>query len=504
MKFKHISTLFFATLTALSLQSSKIDAIIAGVKTSGMGATSVAYPVDAFAGAYNPASITNLSNRIDLGFNWVQTHQGIKVRDLPTYYDPENGFFHVSLFRCAGESVPVSERQTIAPFTGFNPSSLNTLYIDGARKPNAYFPELAIHKNWDLGCLFGSLSCFNGSFPVELSTSFIFYNRNYFKTNYDRGFALLGTSRLGFEHLHETAAFVIGLRFFESHSIGVGLNYNVQRLKVNGLQQFASSFFSISPNNFTNRGYDYSHGFGTTIGYLFEWNCYKIGLAWQPKTEMQKFKKYRGFIADDGSFDLPERFTAGISYRIFYNLAVAFDYEFIRWKDIPQFNNSFFPNLNNHSFGSKNGPGFGFSNQDFYRFGVEYDLNRCISLRMGFEHTNSPIEPSRTAFNILNLEAMEDMVTFGGTWRIGPCNEISIFYGLGMQKRIRGKKSIPGTILQPNATGTGTTELIINANDSLSTITFPACNTGGIVRGNGEIDIKQRHATLGVSWGIYF
>ncbi len=456
MKLRKFKTLMLAGVTAMSLQATKVDALLAGVKTTGMAATSVSHPIDAFAGAYNPASITNLPDRIDLGVSWVQTHQGAMVRDLPTNY-------------------------LIPP--GVPPSFFDG-YRDGAKTPNTYVPEFGVNMGWFRGsCAFGR--------PVEYATSLILYNRNDLKTTYGKAFELFGTTPTGLDYIHETGAFVLAAKFDNMHSIGVAINYNIQRLKLDGLESFDLPSFTDAPGKTTNRGYDYSHGVGCMIGYLLEIDNIKFGIGWQPKTKMGDFDKYSGFIADFGKFDIPMRYTAGISYRFLCNLTVAFDYEFIKWKGIPELQNKTFPNLANNLLGSPNGAGFGWRNQNYFRLGFEYVMNKCFTLRAGFRHASSPITPKWTAVNILTLDCMENVVTFGATWNFNPWHEFSFFYAAGMQKKIRGNGSIPATIPQPNAQGQKVS-LPINFN----------IDTGGV--GNGEIDLKQRRSALGIAWGWKF
>lgn len=489
MKIRTIGALVCAGVAVFTMHSRPADALLAGVKTTGMAATSVAYPIDAFAGVYNPAGITLLCDRLDTGISWVQTYQRGRVRDLPTY----------------------SGTQYLLPppvgTGGLQPSSLNQGY-NGAKTADIYVPEFAARKGWCLN-LCGR--------NVEVATGVVVHNRNDLKTTYGRAFDLFGISPMGLEFIHQTAGLIFAARFCDMHSIGVSVNYNIQRLKVDGLEKFANPYFSIHPEDCTNRGYNYSNGVGVIIGYLFEWNCLKAGAAYHPRTKMGKFNKYRGFVAAEGMFDVPERFTAGISYRVFPCLTAAFDYEHIRWTGIPQLRNNTFPNLSNvgpfgpadpnfdtYALGAPRGPGFGFKNQSFYRFGVDYKMNNCFTVRAGFRHANTPVKREFTAVNLLTLDLMENVATFGGTWRLNRCHEISFFYALGMTKKLRGKNSIPRTVPQPvippvtipNVGTVGRTEVPINAVEEGNLLTDQ--------RANGEVDIKQRRVALGLSYGWYF
>jgi len=473
MKLKQFGTFLLAGVAVLSLQCNKADALLAGVKTTGMAATSVAHPIDAFGGVYNPSNITNLCDRLDFGISWVSTSQGATIRDLPDYTD------------ISYSGVPL-----LALTGGVNPSDLNG-YRDGAKTADTYVPEFGIIKK--LNCNYCPYDM-----PLELTAGFLSYNRNDLKTTYGKAFELFGTSPTGLEYIHQTASVLIAAKLCHMHSFGLAINYNVQRLKLNGLEGFANDAFSTKPTKTTNRGYNYSNGVGVILGYLFEWNCFKVGASWQPTTSMRNFDKYSGFVAANGSFDLPERYQAGISYTPVCGFTMAFDWERIQWCDIPQLRNDTFPNLENNLLGSKGGAGFGFEPQNFYRVGFEYELNPCFTVRAGFRHANTPIDSEWTAVNILTLDTMENVVTFGATWRVNRCHEISMFYGLGMSKTVRGKNSIPTQVPQYNP-NTGTKVFPpLNADPQVF------ASTGQLINGGGEVDIKQRRCALGISWGWYY
>lgn len=471
MKWHSIRSLWMTVLTVSILQGSFAYGVIGGVKTSGMAQTSVAYPIDAFAGAYNPAAITLLCDRLDVGITWQQYYQRANFRDFPDYNDQ------------------------IFANIGVDPVVFNDLSLDGSTSSDIYLPEVGINKRF----------CFSGcSFPFEVSGGFVLYNRYDIKANYDQPLAFFGTTDTKFEYLHEVASFLLAAKFCKMHSLGISLDYNLQRLKVNGLELFSSDtanvgeVYSAHPDYVTNKGYNYSNGWGVTLGYLFEWRCFKAGAAWHPKTSMQDFNKYRGLVANEGDFDIPQRFTMGISYRFLPCMAVAFDYEHICWREVPFFRNSVFPNLNNekdkYRFGAGRGAGFNYRNQSIYRFGAEYMMNRCLTLRLGFRYNDNPINRDANYLNLLTLDCMEHLVTFGATYRLNRCHELSFFYGLGMSKFQRGKDSVAREFPYPNTNGDRSSPL--NA--------VPSGNTLTEETGNGEVDIRQRKMSLGISWGWYF
>lgn len=474
MVFRFVERVSLAIVILIAAEGGSLYAGAAGVKSLGMASACVAHPVDAFAGVSNPAALTLLSDRLDLGGIWVQSYQRATLRDLPAYPDE------------------------VAELYSIQPALFNRSY-DGAEGSNSFLPEVAAVKGLSFSRSLGQL---------QIAAAFAFYNHSGLKSRYEIPFPFFGDSPMGFELLRGTAALQLALRLYRMHSFGLSANYNLQRLKINGLEKFCNSYFSLSPSHCSDRGYNYSNGGGITVGYLFEWSCWKFGASWHPKAKMKKFKKYRGFIADRGCCDLPETLRAGFSYQPISCVTFAFDYEYICWREVAQWRNSPFPNLffsdsdSRFLFGAPRGPGFGFSNQSIYRFGVECEIDPCCTLRVGFRHENSPLEERYTLLNMLSLDCMENIVTFGGSWKINRCNEVSLFYGVGMTKKVRGNRSIPAEMPQPTPNDappyTGRENIPINVlvNDEGSDLTDE--------RAGGEVDLKQRKFALGIAWGWLF
>ena len=118
--------------------------------------------------------------------------------------------------------------------------------------------------------------------------------------------------------------------------------------------------------------------------------------------------------------------------------------------------------------GSTNGPGFGFRNQLYIRFGLEYQWDECWTFRAGFRHVNAPFKGSQTAVNLLTCDTVEDVLTLGTTWNFDECNEISVLYAHGFDKKIHGNNVIP-TVL-----------------------------------GGGNISLKESLDVVGLAWGHKF
>lgn len=428
--------------------SGSADAVLASVKTLGMAATGIAYPQDALAAAFNPAGAVEICDRIDVGFTWAQ----------------DKGHSHVH-----GNTLP----QPILDFLG---GPVNGTF-NGFKQSNAYNPDFGINKR--LGC--------NNEWAVGL----VVFNRNYNKTTYDKPFVLLGNSPAGLEYVQETASAVIAYRINECHNIGLNINLQGQRLKVNGLENVGNPLFPLlrttNPGHVTNKGYDYSFGWGVTLGW--QWHVMDgltIGLTYQPKTSMSKLKKYDGFI-HKGQLEVPAIYSGGIAYRFLCDRAtVAFDVQHYDWSGVRNLHKPLLHEIEVagvdvevlEPLGSKNGPGFGFKPQTFYRFGIDYMINCEWTIRAGYRYGNTPIKKSQTVVNQLVLDTPEQFFTCGFSYRPNDRNEISGFFAWGFEKTIKGKNSIPVGLPPP----------------------FPPPNGFG----GGEADLKARKCAVGLSWGWYY
>lgn len=423
---------------ALCGWSSTAEALLAGVKVTGMAATTTAYPQDSFVAAYNPAGLAFIDNRVDLGAAWDQTGQHATIE---------------------GNVVPGVD--------GFYP---------GDRTKDFYLGEFAFRR---------AINC-NLSFGVAL------YNRNFIKTTYNTAFPLFGTSNLGLEYLNETLAASGAWKFWNDHSIGLSVNFQFQRFKNNGLENLNLALppptlpgFTVAPGFVTGNNYNWSSGVGFTIGYYGRFWCDKIGVgvAYSPRTHMQNFRRYRGFFAEGGQFDLPQRWIAGISYKWIPCSTIAFDVEWVDWAQIKALSNPLrviegFVDVDSR-LGGSDGTGFGFKSQTFYRIGIDYRIG-ALTVRTGYRYANAPMDPSQTATNILLLDTVKQFWTIGATYEVDCQNEISFFYALGFKNKINGENSIPEG-LPPSIDPT------------------PPWGFGG-----GEANISQQKRVLGISLGHKF
>ncbi len=427
---KFFRTKFNACLGAfasLCFLSGTADAVLASVKATGMAGTAVAYPQDTLSGAFNPAGLADVGNRWDLGIFAVRYNGQSKV---------------------TGNTIP-----------GVN-GTFNGFRTFGGEWQ--FSPDVGVNKEF---CLCDD---WNMTFGV------IGYNRNYIKTRYHDSFVLLGTSKLKLEYVNEQISPIWTVKFCDKYAFGVSLDFLVQRLKVSGVQNFDNVIFSAHPNHVTNRRYAYSYGVGVTIGGRVQISpVLSVGLAYHPETHMSRFKKYRGFLADRGKFNIPHRILGGIAWRFMHCATLAFDVEHVGWNKIKALNNNLLHSGTLELLGSQNGPGFGWKSQTFYRVGVDYDICESLTVRGGYRYARTPVRSSQTVVNQLSLETVQSVLTLGATWCLNACSEVSFMYAHGFNHKVRGHHSIPESV-------------------------------NGIPFGGGEADLRQHLDVVGLSWGQTF
>jgi long-chain fatty acid transport protein len=360
-----------------------------GIKAKSMGGVGIALPQDALAAASNPAGIAWVGNRIDLGADWFTPDRGASI---------------------VGSGAP----------------GANGTY-DGNDTKSFLIPEFGYNRVINPNLTFGVAVYGNGGMNTD------------YKTNPFAAFGGTGSAGVDLMQLFiaPTVAWKSG-----NHSFGASLNLAYQRFKAEGIQGFAGS--SASPGNVSNRGYDDSTGFGVRVGWTGQVSpMVTLGATYQTKTKMSEFDKYSGLFANQGDFDIPENYGAGIAVKASPKLTVAADVLRINYNDIPAVGNPVDSLFTGTPLGSTNGPGFGWQNTTVYKIGVAYELKPGTTLRAGYVTLDQPIPASQTFFNILAPGVVEDHLTLGLTMEMSKTSELSFMYMHAFEKKVNGSGSIP-------------------------------------------------------------
>jgi len=390
-----------------------------GIKSIGMAGTGIALPQDAIAAAINPAGMAMLGNRLDFGLNYFR---------------------------------PTREAQIVD--TGFPP--LNGTVYEGNESSNFFIPE------------FGYNQMLNSNMSVGVSV----YGNGGMNTDYNQPFPLFGQTRPGVDLSQLFIAPTFGYKINADHALGVSLNLAAQRFKAHGLENFAQPApFNASayPSNVTDKGYDWSYGYGLRIGYLGRFSPYfALGVTYQTKTWMTEFDEYKGLFAEQGGFDIPANYGIGITVTPTKDLSIAFDVVRIDYSGIKSINNPLLPNLFQAPLGADNGAGFAWQDVTAYKLGVQYAINPQLTIRGGYNYGKQPIPSGETFFNFLAPGVVEDHWTLGATWTLANRSELSFAFMYAPTVTVNGSNSIPAPF------------------------------------GGGDINLKMKEMSFGVAYGWNF
>lgn len=387
-----------------------------GAKSQGIAGISIALPEDSLAAAANPAGTVWVGDRIDGGLD---------------------------LFRPGRKSE----------ITG-NAAGANGSY-DGNGRKNFFIPNFGVTHQISSFTGLGLAIYGNGGMNTE-------YSNNPFGA-----FGSTGTAGVNLQQVFITPS--LAARVAPHQSLGLAVNVAYQRFKAYGLSAFDNQFFSANPGHVTDQGTDSSTGVGARIGYLGElFPSVSLGLSWASRIRMSKFDKYRGLFANEGSFDIPENYGFGLTWKATPALSLGLEAQHINYSDIGSIATPLNGLLSGSKLGSAGGPGFGWDDVTIWRIGSSYALSENWTLRVGYSHSDQPIPASQTLFNILAPAVVRDHATLGLSWKPAPKHELNAFYVHGFRETLKGANSIPASF------------------------------------GGGEANITLKENIVGLSWGYIY
>ncbi|HZV53343.1 MAG TPA: outer membrane protein transport protein [Rhodocyclaceae bacterium] len=395
-----------------------------GMKALGMAGVGIAMPQDSLAAATNPAGMVMVGDRLDVGLDWFRPTRGADISGTGTAPGPGQ--------------------------LGIDGS------YDGNGKKNFFIPEFGYNKMLNSNLSLGVSVYGNGGMNTQ-------YDKSPFATG---AFTGAGTNPAGVDLMQLFVAPTVAYKINADHAVGLSINLAYQRFKAEGLQAFGG--MSSDASNLTNNGYDSSTGYGARIGWTGRVAPnVTLGATYQTRTNMGKLDKYKGLFAEQGDFDIPENYGAGIAVKVMPQLTIAADVEQINYSKIKSIANSV---TAGGPLGASNGAGFGWRDMTVLKLGVSYDLGRDMVLRAGFSHAKQPIPEKETFFNILAPGVVQDHLTLGGTWTLANKSELTVGYMHAFKKTVNGSGSV-------------------------------AAATGGAP---GEANLRMYQDSLGVGYGVKF
>ncbi len=372
-----------------------------GIKSKGRAGVSVTATDDAFGGANNPATIVWAVDRVDGGVDWFK----------PSRESERNG--------AAGPASVLNGQVT---------SDQNNFII----------PELALKYSINQDLAVGVSLYGNGGMNTDYSEHTLNFGPGGYRN------LLAGSGRLGVDFSQMFVAPTVAYKITPTQSIGLAPLIGYQWFKATGLDAFAS--FSQDATALTDKGYDHAFGIGVRVGYL--WNItpeFSVGAAYSSPVFMQRFDKYKGLFAEDGSFDTPQSFSAGLGWQVSPALHAGIDYKWIDYAGVASVGNSS-SSIGQIKLGQASGPGFGWRSISAIKLGSDWKVNDELTLRGGYSYNENPISSSDVTFNILAPGVIQHHLTAGASYAFGR-QELSAAYMHGFHNSASGESRLapPGT-----------------------------------------------------------
>lgn len=364
-----------------------------GIKAQGQAGVGIAQPQDALAAATNPAGTAWIGDRLDLG---------------ATLFSPKRSS------RIEGNAFGADG------------------HYDGNARNAFLLPEFGVSKQVNERLGLGLAVYGNGGMNTD-------YRKNPYAAFGSRNSA-------GVDLTQVFATPSLAYKFTERQSFGLGINLVYQRFAAKGLSAFANPAFSADSDNLNDRGHDTSTGAGIRLGWQGQLTDeLTLGLTWASKIRMSKFDRYAGLFSNGGSFDIPENYGIGLSYKLTPRLTLGADVQEIKYGHVSSVGNPFDAQqlFAGDRFGSSNGQGFGWRDITVYKFAASYALSDTLTIRGGYSHAQQPIPSDQTFLNILAPGTIQDHLSVGLTWSPSVHNELSLAYTHGLEQKVKGKDSIP-------------------------------------------------------------
>jgi long-chain fatty acid transport protein len=313
-----------------------------GVKAQGLAGAGIALAEDGLAAATNPAGTAALGDRADVGL-----------------------------------TVFVPRREASIVGNAFGPDAT---YSGNARK-TFFIPEIGYARRLSDSLSAGIAIYGNGGLNTDYSVN-----------PYGR-FGASGSAGVNLEQLFVTPS--LAWKANDTQTLGAALNVAYQRFSAKGIGLFAG--FSSAPANVSDQGTDSSTGVGLKLGWTGQvLPTLTLGATWASKIH-GRFDKYRGLFADNGGFDVPENYGAGLAWQLATSWTLATDVQKIRYSQVGSVGNSISRLFAGAPLGAADGPGFGWRDVTVWKFGAEYRWSPDLTVRAGYSHNASCRTTTRSA-----------------------------------------------------------------------------------------------------------
>jgi long-chain fatty acid transport protein len=369
-----------------------------GMKAKGMAGAVTALTEDTFGGANNPASMVWVGSRVDFGMDW---------------FKPIRSMDRTGAANGLNAAAPSESEDFFIPEFGYN-AMINPNMSFGV----TVYGNGGMNTNYPAGQITGGGSAVCGAFGVAGSGQNV----------------LCGNTALGVDLMQLVIAPTLSYKITSNNSVGISPLFAYQRFQANGLQGFAG--LSSDSSNLTNNGYSSATGTGVRVGWLGKFtDSFSVGAAYSSKIDMSKFYKYKGLFAEEGDFDMPSNYNAGIALKATSNMTFTLDYQKIKYTDVKSVSN---PSTNTGALGTDSGRGFGWDDVTVKKLGFEYKSSSTMTYRAGYGKTDNPIQSRDVTFNILAPGVVQDHYTLGFTRAMAKDSELTMAFMHAAENSVSG------------------------------------------------------------------
>ena len=378
-----------ATIVMLPMSASATNGYFShgyGVKHKGMAGAGVAAPQSTMSTATNPAALQSQGDRVDFGLEYfIPNRTAVTQHDGASYTGDSDSSFLIPEF---GYSSKLSDSQSWG---------------------------VAVYGNGGMNTKYQSITAYAGA----------------------------SGNATGMNMAQLFIAPTFSMKIDDKNSFGVSLNLIYQTFEATGLENFAGyTSDNTTTTNLTGMGEDSSTGFSVKVGWLGEISdAVSVGVAYQTKSEMSEFDKYKELFAENGDFDIPSNWTVGMKFKATPELNVMFDIQQINYSEVASIANSNdFGGTGTGTavLGSSNGLGFGWEDMTVFKLGMDYQVNNDLVVRAGYSTADQPIGADDTSFNLIAPAVVEEHLTLGATWTLANKAELSAFYMHAFENTVTG------------------------------------------------------------------
>lgn len=402
----HVHALTFLALVLLSpqfVQAQGLHLFGIGPVNRSMGGAATAAPIEAIgATAFNPATLSALSNQLSVGAELIAP-----FADVSSTLGSESGNTKSDSGWGAVPSIALSWRST---------------------------PESPITYGFGL---FG-VAGYTLNYPAD--------NENPVLTSHLPPGGLFGNLFADVSFLQMAPS--VSLQVTDQLSVAAGPTVMAGRL-------ISSPFAFTTPNSNgtypVGSGTQFAWGLGFQVGAFWKGNNgVNFGACYKSPNWFQDFK-FNGVDSGDGSprsfnfqFDYPAIVCLGTSYTGFERWLLACDVKYFDWSNSDTFGDT-------AAFsGAGELTGLGWQSVWAVGVGTQYEITESVALRAGYQYSQNPVRDSVAGFNVGAPLLLQHAINVGGTYKLTENFGLNAVYYYAPPSEVSGLIQTPAGPADPS------------------------------------------------------